>query len=48
MRLTDAGTVANDFTQGLITPGGNGPANPSLKGFPAGGFISNCPIIAVN
>ena len=46
VQLTSAGDVANAFDKGLLVGGGTGPANASLKGLPAGGFISNCPIIA--
>lgn len=45
--LVSGSDVANAFTHGLITSAGNGPANESLGGLPAGGFISNCPIVAV-
>jgi hypothetical protein len=45
--LTSGSDVTNAFTHGLVT-GGSGPANSSLGGLPASGFISNCPIIAVN
>jgi hypothetical protein len=44
-QLTSGSDVANAFTHGLVT-GGGGPANPSLGGLTAGGFISNCPIVA--
>ncbi len=47
-RLVSGSDVTNAFTHGLITSGGNGPANDSLGGLPAGGFISNCPIVAVD
>ncbi|MFC4947505.1 hypothetical protein [Pseudonocardia sp. GCM10023141] len=45
-QLVSGSDVASAFGNGQIT-GGTGPANPSLGGFPAGGFISNCPIVAV-
>ncbi len=38
--------VAGAFGNGLIVGPGSVP-NPSLGGFPAAGFISNCPIVAV-
>ena len=46
--LVSGSDVANAFTHGLIVSAGNGPANASLGGLPAGGFISNCPIIAID
>jgi hypothetical protein len=46
MLLTSGSDVTNAFTHGLVT-GGTGPANDSLGGLKAGGFISNCPIVAV-
>ncbi|HEY0756955.1 MAG TPA: hypothetical protein VGD98_23590 [Ktedonobacteraceae bacterium] len=46
--LTSAHQVANLFSSGEIVGGGNGPANASLGGVPAGGFISNCPLIAID
>jgi hypothetical protein len=45
--LTSGSDVTNAFTHGEVT-GGTGPANSSLGGLPAGGFISNCPIVAVS
>jgi hypothetical protein len=45
--ITSAHQVDDLFSHGLIVSGGTGPANPSLNGVQAGGFISNCPIIAV-
>ena len=44
--LVSGSDVAGAFSHGLIT-GGGGPANASLGGFPAGGFISNCPLVAL-
>lgn len=46
--VTSAHQVAGLFSEGLIVGGGNGPANASLNGLPAGNFISNCPLIAMN
>jgi len=46
--LTSGSDVAGALSHGLIISAGAGPANPSLGGLRAGGFISNCPIIAVN
>ncbi len=46
--VTSAHQVANLFSSGEIVGGGSGPANASLNGVPAGGFISNCPIIAIS
>jgi len=45
--LTSASDVRNAFNAGEIVSGGGGPANDSLDGVQAGGFISNCPIVAV-
>ena len=45
--LTSGSDVTNAFTHGEVT-GGTGPANSSLGGLPAGGFISSCPIVAVS
>ena len=45
-QLVSGSDVAGAYSHGLIT-GGGGPANPSLGGFPAGGFISNCPLFAL-
>lgn len=47
VRLVSGSDLTNAFTHGLVTSAGSGPANTSLGGFPAGGFISNCPIVAV-
>ncbi len=44
--LVSGSDVASAFGNGFIT-GAGGPANPSLGGFPAAGFISNCPIVAL-
>ena len=46
--ITSASEAAGAFSHGLIVSGGGGPANPGLNGLQAGGFISNCPIIAVD
>jgi len=45
--LTSGSDVASAFGNGQIVSPFPGPANPSLGGFPAAGFISNCPIVAV-
>ena len=45
-QLVSGSDVAGAFSHGYIT-GGGGPANPSLGGFPAAGFISNCPLLAL-
>jgi hypothetical protein len=45
--LTSGSDVASAFGNGQIVSPFAGPANPSLGGFPAAGFISNCPIVAV-
>lgn len=46
-RLVSGSDVASAFGNGFITGPGNVPNN-SLGGFPAAGFISNCPIVAVD
>lgn len=46
-RLTSADAVAAAFAAGQLTSFGTGPANPSLDGLRAAGFISNCPIVEV-
>ncbi len=46
--LTSAHQVASLFSAGEIVGGGTGPANTSLNGVPAGNFISNCPLIAID
>lgn len=45
--LVSGSDVASAFGNGYIT-GAGGPANSSLGGFPAAGFISNCPLIALD
>ncbi len=45
--LVSGSDVASAFGNGYIT-GAGGPANPSLGGFPAADFISNCPLIALS
>jgi len=45
--LTSGSDVRDAFKAGQIVSGGAGPANDSLAGVQAGGFISNCPIVAV-
>ena len=44
--LVSGSDVASAFGNGYVT-GAGGPANSSLGGFPAAGFISNCPLIAL-
>lgn len=44
--LVSGNDVASAFGNGFIT-GAGGPANPTLGGFPAAGFISNCPLLAL-
>ena len=46
-RLVSGSDVAGAVQHGLVTSGGNGPANKDLGGLRAAGFISNCPIVAV-
>ena len=46
-RILSASEIANLFQDGLVTSGGDGPANPSLKGLKAAGFISNCPVVSL-
>ena len=46
-RLTSSTEIAALVTAGDIVSGGNGPANLSLGGLKATGFISNCPTIAI-
>lgn len=46
-QLVSGSDVASAFGNGFITGPGNVP-NDSLGGFPAAGFISNCPIVAVD
>lgn len=45
-RLTSA-AIAAAVKAGQLESGGTGPANPSLGGLRAAGFISNCPTVAV-
>jgi hypothetical protein len=47
VELTSAAQVAKDFKAGLLTSAGTGPANPSLGGLKAIGFISICSTVAV-
>ena len=44
--LVSGSDVASAFGNGYVT-GAGGPANDSLGGFPAAGFISNCPLVAL-
>ena len=46
-RLTSAGQIAAEVRAGRLTSGGTGPANASLGGLKAAGFISNCPTVAI-
>ncbi|MCA1709809.1 MAG: hypothetical protein LC808_43630, partial [Actinobacteria bacterium] len=46
-QLRDHEEIADLVRQGVLVSGGNGPANPSLEGLRAGGFISNCPVVAI-
>ena len=46
-RLTSAAAIAAAVKAGQLESGGTGPANPSLGGLRAAGFISNCPTVAV-
>lgn len=46
-RLVSAEEVAAEVQAGRVTSGGTEPANRSLGGLKAAGFISNCPTIAV-
>ncbi len=46
-RLVSGSDVASAFVNGFITGPGTVP-NGSLGGFPAAGFISNCPVVAVH
>lgn len=48
-RLESAQEVRNEFADGNVVsaPFGTGPANESLNGLRAGGFISNCPVVAL-
>lgn len=46
-RLTSSQAVAQAVKAGLLESGGDGPANASLGGLKAAGFISNCSTVAV-
>ena len=48
-RLESADEVAREFERGNIVSAGfsTGPRNDSLEGLRAGGFISNCPVVAL-
>jgi len=45
--LTSSDAVAAAFKAGLLTSTGAGPANASLAGVKAGGFLSNCSIVFI-
>jgi hypothetical protein len=47
VELTSAAQVTKDFKAGLLTSAGTGPANSSLGGLKAIGFISVCSTVAV-
>jgi hypothetical protein len=47
-RLTSHSEVRGELSHGNIVSGGAGPANDSLDGLRAAGFISNCPIVALS
>lgn len=47
VELTSAAQVASDVKAGLLTSAGTGPANPSLGGLKAIGFISICSTVAI-
>ena len=47
VELTSAAQVTKDFKAGLLTSAGKGPANSSLGGLRAIGFISICSTVAV-
>lgn len=47
-RVTSHSEIRGEFSHGSIVSGGTGPANESLDGLRAGGFISNCPIVALS
>lgn len=47
VELTSSAQVAQDVKAGLLTSAGKGPANPSLGGLRAIGFISICSTVAV-
>ncbi len=40
--------IADLVEDGWVVSGGNGPRNPELGGLRAGGFIVNCPIMAID
>jgi hypothetical protein len=46
--LTHNSDVARAVQHGTAVSAGSGPANPDLGGLRAAGFISNCPIVAVD
>jgi len=46
-RLTSAAAVTAEVRAGRLASGGMGPANRSLGGLKAAGFISNCPTVAI-
>jgi hypothetical protein len=46
-RLTSNAEIRAAIKEGRLTSGGTGPANASLGGLKAAGFISNCPTVAV-
>lgn len=48
VQLTHNSDVAGVISHGTAISGGNGPANKDLGGLRAAGFISNCPIVAVD
>jgi len=45
-QIRDIDDVADLVEEGLITSGGNGPANAELGGLRAANFLVNCPIVA--
>jgi hypothetical protein len=47
VELTSTAQVTKDFKAGLLTSAGTGPANSSLGGVKAIGFISICSTVAV-
>jgi len=47
-RLTHNSDVANVITHREAISAGAGPTNKDLGGLRAAGFISNCPIVAVD
>lgn len=46
--LTHNSDIAGVIQHGTAVSAGSGPANPDLGGLRAAGFISNCPIVAVD